>query len=60
LNAQIIFKNVLMLFYQKIIKISLWLSKLQLAKVGTFFETSCRNVGVAHVATIHNQRETVF
>ena len=33
----IISKSVLMLFTKKIINMSLWLSKVQLAKVGAFF-----------------------
>ena len=41
----IISKSVLMLFTKKIINMSLWLSKVQLAKVGAFFfETQCMSV----------------
>jgi len=40
-DMHITFESVLMLFTKKNIKISRCLSKLQLAKVGAFFETQC-------------------
>ena len=48
---RIIFESVLMLFTQ-IIKISRYLMKIQLAKVGSFFETQCMFVACSNSCSV--------